>query len=179
MTHLSENSVLSIKNKSFSVTAEVVVPDDGANGTIIAQGGEIGGWSSFAKDGTLKFTYNLLGIQSFTTAATEPIPSGKRQVRTEFAHDGGGLGKGGTVTLYYDGAKVGEGRVEVTQPFMFSPDEGVDVGCEKGTTVSPELDVASSAFTGQINWVELKVGEGDPSHQVDPDQYIHMLMARQ
>jgi arylsulfatase A-like enzyme len=179
MTHLSENSVLSIKNKSFSVTAEVVVPDDGANGTIIAQGGEIGGWSSFAKDGTLKFTYNLLGIQSFTTAATEPIPPGKRQVRTEFAHDGGGLGKGGTVSLYYDGEKVGEGRVEVTQPFMFSPDEGVDVGCEKGTTVSPELDVASSVFTGQINWVELKVGEGDPSHQVDPDQYIHMLMARQ
>jgi arylsulfatase len=179
MTHLSENSVLSIKNKSFSVTAEVVVPDDGANGTIIAQGGEIGGWSSFAKDGTLKFTYNLLGVQTFTTTATQPIPPGKRQIRAEFAHDGGGLGKGGTVSLYYDGEKVGEGRVEATQPFMFSPDEGVDIGCEKGTTVSPELDVASSVFTGQIDWVELKVGEGDPSHQVDPDQYIHMLMARQ
>jgi arylsulfatase A-like enzyme len=179
MTHLSENSVLSVKNKSFSVTTEVVVPDGGVNGTIIAQGGAIGGWSFYTKDGKLKFVYNLLGIQVFTTEAAEPVPPGKHQVRAEFAYDGGGLGKGGTVSLYIDGKKVGEGRVEATQPFIFSADEGVDVGCEKGTTVAPELDVTSSAFTGQINWVELKVGEGDTSHQVDPEQHINVLMARQ
>jgi arylsulfatase len=179
MTHLSENSVLSVKNKSFSVTAEVVVPDDGATGTIIAQGGAIGGWSFYTKDGKLKFTYNLLGINTFTTEADEPVPSGKHQVRAEFTYDGGGLGKGGTVWLYYDGNKIGEGRVETTQPFIFSADEGVDVGCEKGTTVAPECDVKSSMFTGQINWVELKVGEGHTSQQVDPEQHINVLMARQ
>jgi arylsulfatase A-like enzyme len=179
MTHLSENSVLSIKNKSFSLTAEVVVPEGGVNGTIIAQGGALGGWSFYTKEGRLKFVYNLLGIKSFPTEATEPVPPGKHQVRAEFAYDGGGLGKGGTVSLYNDGEKVGEGRVEATQPFIFSADEGVDVGCEKGTAVAAELDVKTSAFTGQLNWVELKVGEGEASHQVDPEQHISVLMARQ
>ena len=147
MTSLSENSVLSIKNKSFSVTAEVVIPDDGANGTIIAQGGVIGGWSFYTKQGTAKFAYNLLGIQTFTAEAAEPVPPGQHQVRAEFAYDGGGYAKGGTVSLYYDGEKVGEGRVDATQPFVFSADEGLDVGCETGTAVAPECDAKSSAFT--------------------------------
>ena len=111
MSRLSENSVLSIKNKSFSVTAEVVVPEQSGNGkrpaggTIIAQGGAIGGWSLYAKDRKTKFTYNLLGVKTFTTEADEPVPPGKHQVRAEFTYDGGGLGKGGDVSLYYDGNK--------------------------------------------------------------------------
>jgi len=124
MVRLSENSVLSVKNKSFSVTAEVVVPDAAANGTILAQGGEIGGWSLYAKDGRAKFAYKLLGIQTFTTETSRPLPAGKHQVRLGFAYDGGGFGKGGTASLYYDGAKVDEGRVDATQPFVFSADEG-------------------------------------------------------
>ncbi len=185
MTRLSENSVLSIKNKSFSVTAEAVVPEQSANGngpvsgTIIAQGGAIGGWSFYAKDGKAKFTYNLLGLQVFTTEADEPVPPGKHQVRAEFAYDGGGLAKGGDVSLYYDGEKVGEGRVKATQPFIFSADEGLDIGRETGTTVAPECDVESSEFTGEINWVELKVGGDDHIHMVDPEDLIHVLMSRQ
>jgi hypothetical protein len=185
MFRLSENSVLSIKNKSFSVTAEVVVPEQSANGdkplsgTIMAQGGAFGGWSFYAKDGKAKFTYNLFGIQVFTTKADEPVLPGKHQVRAEFAYDGGGYAKGGDVTLYYDGEKVGEGRVEVTQPFLFSGDEGLDIGRETGTVVAPECDVESSKFSGEINWVELKVGGDDHSHMVDPEQLIHVLMTRQ
>ena len=179
MSRLSENSVLSIKNKSFSVTAEVIVPEQSANGTIIAQGGAIGGWSFYAKDGKAKFTYNLLGVKTFTTEADEPVPPGKHQVRAEFAYDGGGLGKGGDVSLYYDGEKVGEGRVEATQPFIFSADEGLDVGYETGTAVAPECDVEHSEFSGGINWVELKVGEDDHGHLVDPEEYIKVLIARQ
>jgi arylsulfatase A-like enzyme len=179
MMSLSENSVLSIKNKSFSVTAEVVIPDDGANGTIIAQGGVIGGWSFYTKQGTAKFAYNLLGIQTFTAEAAEPVPPGQHQVRAEFAYDGGGYAKGGTVCLYYDGEKVGEGRVDATQPFIFSADEGLDVGCEMGTAVAPECDAKSSAFTGTINWVELKLGEDDHSHLLDPEEHVSMLMGRQ
>jgi hypothetical protein len=127
MTHLSENSVLSIKNKSFSVTAEVIVPDvPGAplDGTIIAQGGAIGGWSFYVREGRTKFLYNLLGIQLFTTEASRPLPAGKHQVRAEFAYDGGGFGKGGTVTLYTDGEKVGEGRVDANELI------GVPVPCQ-------------------------------------------------
>jgi arylsulfatase A-like enzyme len=185
MSHLSENSVLSIKNKSFSVTAEVVVPEQSANGnrsasgTIIAQGGAIGGWSLYTKDGKVKFTYNLLGVNIFTIAADEVVPPGKHQVRAEFAYDGGGLGKGGDVSLYYDGNKVGEGRVEATQAFIFSADEGLDIGYETGTAVAPECDTQSSEFTGEINWVELKVGEDDHGHLVDPEEYVKVLMARQ
>jgi arylsulfatase len=179
MTRLSENSVLSVKNKSFSVTAEVVVLDGAVNGTIIAQGGAIGGWSLYAQDGKAKFAYNLLGLQVFTAEASERVASGKHQVRAEFAYDGGGPAKGGDVTLYYDGNKVGEGRVGATQPFIFSADEGMDVGCETGTTVAPECSVAGSAFTGGLNWVELKIGDDDHSHQIDPDEHISILMARQ
>jgi arylsulfatase len=179
MSHLSENSVLSIKNKSFSVTAEVVVPQGGANGTIIAQGGALGGWSFYARDGKVKFAYNLLGIRSFAAEAAEPIPPGKHQVRAEFAYDGGGMGKGGTVSLYNDGSKVGEGRIDATQPFIFSADEGLDVGYETGTTVATECDVKTSAFTGEIHWVELKAGGDDTSHVIDPEQHIQVLMARQ
>ena len=107
MGRLSENSVVSIKNKSFSITAEVEVPDGGAEGVIIAQGGRFGGWAVYAKGGHLKFTYNVLGIQEFATRRSSPIPAGKHQVRMEFAYDGGGLAKGGDVTLYHDGTEVG------------------------------------------------------------------------
>jgi hypothetical protein len=79
------------------------------------------------------------------------VPSGKHQVRAEFAYDGSGLAKGGDVTLYYDGEKVGEGRVERTQPFIFSADEGLDIGRETGTAVAPECDVQSSEFSGEID----------------------------
>jgi arylsulfatase len=179
MTRLSESSVLSIKNKSFSVTAEIVVSETGANGTIIGQGGAIGGWSFYTKDGVAKFAYNLLGIQTFTAEAGKPLPSGKHQVRVEFAYDGGGFGKGGTASLYYDGEKVGEGRIGATQPFIFSADEGLDIGCETGTPVAAECNAKSSAFTGEINWVELKVGDDDHTHLLDPDDHVRMLMGRQ
>jgi hypothetical protein len=80
---------------------------------------------------------------------------------------------------YYDGNKVGEGRVETTQPFIFSPDEGLDIGYETGTAVAPECDTQSSEFSGEINWVELKVGEDDNGHLVNPEEYAKVLIARQ
>ena len=179
MTGLSENSVLSIKNKSFSVTAEIVVPDDGAEGTLIAQGGALGGWSLYAKDGHVRFAYNLLGIQTFTAEASGQLPPGEHQVRAEFAYDGGGLAKGGEVSLYYDGEKAGDGRIDATQPLIFSADEGLDVGCETGTAVAAECDVRSSAFNGEINWVELKLGDDEHSHLIDEEEHVRVMMAQQ
>ena len=179
MGRLSENSVVSIKNKSFSVTAEVDVPETGANGVIIAQGGRFGGWAIYAKDGKAKFGYNVLGIQEFQITADTPIPSGKHQVRMEFAYDGGGLGKGGGVTLYYDGQAVGNGRVEATQPMVFSADETTDIGYESGTTVTPDYTAHSSRFTGKIHWVQLDLGTDDNDHFIDPDERFRIAMARQ
>ena len=137
------------------------------------------GWSVYAKEGKLKFTYNLLGIHEFATEATAPIPQGKHQVRMEFAYDGGGLGKGGHVTLYYDGQPAGSGRVEATQAMIFSADETTDIGYESGTPVSPDYTKQSSKFTGKIHWVQLDVGKDDHDHFVDPEDRLRIAMARQ
>jgi arylsulfatase len=179
MGRLSENSVVSIKNRSFSVTAEVEVPEEGADGVLIAQGGRFGGWAFYVKGGKAKFVYNVLGIQEFATEADVPIPSGTHQVRVEFAYDGGGLAKGGDVTLYHDGSPVGAGRVEATQPMVFSADETTDIGYESGTTVTDDYDAHTSRFTGKINWVQIDLGDDNHDHFIDPDERLRIAMARQ
>jgi arylsulfatase len=181
MGRLSENSVITIKNKSFSVTADVEVPEKGAEGVLIAQGGRFGGWSLYTKGGKAKFVYNVLGIHSYAIEATKPVPTGKTQVRMEFAYDGGGMGKGGNVTLYCDGKEVGKGRVEQTQGIIFSADETTDVGYESGTTVSPDYTAHTSRFNGKINWVQIDLGKDseDADHYVSPEERIRVAMARQ
>jgi arylsulfatase len=179
MGRLSENSVVSMKNKSFSVTADVEVPDGGVNGVIIAQGGRFGGWALYVDKGRAKFVYNVLGIHEYATEADEPIPAGHHQVRMEFAYDGGGLAKGGDVSLYYDGQSAGSGRVDATQPLVFSADETTDIGHETGTTVTPDYTAATSRFTGRIHWVQLDVGTDDHDHYIDPDERLRIAMATQ
>jgi arylsulfatase len=179
MGRLSESSVLNIKNKSFAVTAEVDVPEGGADGVIVAQGGGFGGWSVYVHDGAAKFVYNVLGIQHFTITADRPIPAGTHQLRMEFAYDGGGLAKGGDVTVFYDGEAVGTGRVGATQPLIFSADETTDVGYESGTTVSPDYTPQSSRFTGEINWIQIDAGTDDNDHYIDPAERLRVAMARQ
>ncbi len=112
---------MNVKNKSHSVTAQLVVPETAVSGVIATQGGMVGGWTLYAHEGRLKYCYNFFGIQHFMVTADQPIPAGEHQVRMEFAYDGGGLAKGGDVTLYYDGQPVGKGRVEITQPMAFRP----------------------------------------------------------
>jgi arylsulfatase len=181
MGRLSENSVVSIKNKSFSVTAEIEVNGKPAEGVIIAQGGRFGGWSLYARGGNLKFVYNVLGIHEFPTEATEPIPQGNHQVRMEFAYDGGGFAKGGDVTLFYDGKQVGKGRVAATQPMVFSADETTDIGYESGTPVSPDYTPNTSKFTGKIHWVQIDLGADaeDADHLISPEERLRVAMARQ
>jgi arylsulfatase len=179
MGRLSENSVVSIKNKSFSVTAEVEVPAGGADGVVIAQGGRFGGWALYTKDGRLKFVYNVLGLQEFITEAGPPIPAGRRQVRVEFRYDGGGLAKGGDVVLYHDGQQVGTGRIGATQPMIFSADETTDVGYESGTPVTADYPAGGSRFTGRINWVRIDLGPDDHDHFIDPEERLRVAMARQ
>jgi arylsulfatase len=179
MGRLSESSVVSIKNKSFSVTAEIDVPASGATGVLIAQGGQFGGWAVYAKDGRLKFVYNVLGIREFATTADVPIPEGFHQVRMEFAYDGGGLAKGGDVTLYHDGTAVGTGRVGATQPMIFSADETTDIGYESGTTVASDYTSRDSRFTGKIHWVQIDVGDDDHDHFIDPDERLRIALSRQ
>jgi arylsulfatase len=181
MGRLTEASILNIKNKSHAVTAEVEVPEAGAEGVVIAQGGAFAGWSLYAKEGRLRYCYNLLGLQSFTIESEAAIPAGTHQVRMEFGYYGGGLGKGGTVKLYLDGNQVGAGRVEATIPMIFSADETADVGRDTASPVSADYTRESSVFTGHVNWVQLDLGEDaeDADHLIDPEERLRVAMARQ
>jgi arylsulfatase len=176
---LSVNSVSNTKYKSFAVTAEIEVPEAGAAGVIVAQGASIGGWSLYANEGKLKYCYNVCGVQHFFTEATSAIPSGKHQARVEFAYDGGGLGKGGAVSLFVDGNKVGEGRVELTQAMIFSADETLDVGVDDASPVSPDYQTKNNAFNGTVNWVQIDIGKDDHDHMISPDERFSVAMARQ
>ena len=178
MGRLTENVVLNLKNKSCSVTAELEFPDK-AEGVIVAQGGEFGGWSLYARDGKLKYCYNMFGVNRFYTESATPLPAGKHQVRMEFVYDGGGLAKGGNVTLFLDGSKIGEGRVAATQPMMFSGDETLDVGNENSSTVTPDYTAGTSKFNGTIHWVQLDAGLDDHDHLITPEERLSVAMARQ
>ncbi|MFN8663196.1 MAG: arylsulfatase [Thermomicrobiales bacterium] len=179
MGRLSENSVLNIKNKSHAVTAQVVVPDGGATGVIVAQGGSVGGWSLYANAGRLTYCYNYFGIDITRIGADTPLPAGTHQVRMEFAYDGGGTGKGGAVTLYVDGARVGDGRVEATEPTVFSGDESCDVGREFGSPVSPDYGPRGNAFTGSVTWVQIDLEGDDHDHLIAPEERFQVAMAKQ
>jgi sulfatase-like protein len=181
MGRLSESSVVVLKNKSHAVTAQVVVPEQGARGVLVAQGGAFGGWSLYAKDGRPAYCYNLFGLQRFKVTGDAPLPAGEHQVRMEFAYDGGGLAKGGAVTLYVDGAEVGAGRVAATQPLIFSGDETTDVGSDSATPVSDDYGPKDSAFTGRVRWVQLDIAAGaeDHDHLITPEERLRVAMARQ
>jgi arylsulfatase len=181
MGRLSENSVVNIKNKSHAVTAEIEVPKSGAEGVIIAQGGNIGGWALYAKGGKLKYCYNLLGVQHFYVEATSVLPAGAHQVRMEFAYAGGGLGKGGKVSLFVDGKPVGEGTVAATAAMIFSADDGCDVGVDTGSPVSEDYGPQGNAFSGRVKGVQIALGEASESsdHLVSPEDAVRIAMARQ
>ncbi|MGQ0633145.1 MAG: arylsulfatase [Planctomycetaceae bacterium] len=181
MGRLLENCVLSIKNKSHSVTAEIVVPAQGAEGVIISQGANIGGWSLYAKNGKLKYCYNWGGFKNFFVESADKLPTGPHQVRMEFAYAGGGLGKGGKATLFVDGKKVGEGEVGATLAFVFSADDGCDVGEDSGAPVSPDYGPRGNAFNGEVKGVQLSIAD-DPNnsdHLVKPEDAIRSALGRQ
>ena len=138
MGRLSENSVINLKNNSHSVTAEIVVPDGGAEGVVIAQGGAFAGWALYLQDSKPAYCHNVLSLARFKAYGDTAVPPGVHQVRMEFAYDGGGLAKGGTITLYIDGTKVGDGRAEATVPMVYSADETCDLGSDTGSSVSDD-----------------------------------------
>jgi arylsulfatase len=181
MGRLTENVVLNVKNKSHSVTASVVIPDGGANGVLFAQGGSFGGWSFYLHDGAPAYCYNLLGLQRLGIQGRGALAPGAHQVRMEFAYDRGGLGKGGTVTLYVDGVQAGQGRVEGTHPLVFSADETADVGRDTASPVSDDYHGETSVFTGKIDWVQLEIGDAaqDADHLITPEERFRVAMARQ
>jgi arylsulfatase len=179
MNRLSENSVLNLKNKSHSVTAEVDVPEGGATGVIVAQGGAFAGWSLYLHGGKPKYCHNLAGLMRFYVEADTEVPPGTHQVRMEFTYDGGGLAKGGTAALFIDGQPAGDGRIDATVPMIYSGDETCDVGSDTGTPVSEDYAGDSSRFTGTVNWVELQIGDDSHDHLISPEERMRVATSIQ
>jgi len=180
-TRVPSLAMVNLANTSYAITAEIEVPKSGAEGVIVAVGGVTGGWSLYAKKGKPKFCYNFFGLQQSYVEGSSALTPGKHQVRLEFAYDGGGLAKGGKTTLFVDGKKAGEGRVEQTEPFAFG-EESCDVGFEAGSAVTSDYgQEGRNAFSGQVNWVEFDAGTAgdDHNHLITPEQRLSVAMAKQ
>jgi arylsulfatase len=169
MVGMTENVFLNLKNHSHMITAEVEVPKIGAKGVLLTQGGRFGGWSLYLNDGKPTYTYNWLGLQRYTVAATQALPPGKATIRFEFAYDGGGLGKGGKGTLFVNGKQVATGRIERTQCCVFSADEGADVGIDEGTPVTEAYKVPFK-FTGKIAKVTVELKDVKAADRNETEQ---------
>jgi arylsulfatase len=161
MDGMLENTFMNVKNKSKTITAELELPEEGASGAILVQGGRFGGWAFYMRDGKPVYTYNYLGLSRDTIAADKPIAKGKATVVLDFEYEGGGVGKGGMATISVNGEEVAKGRIAKTQPNMFSADETADVGLDNQTPVAEDIGIGRVAtrFTGMINKITLEVNE--------------------
>jgi len=178
MGRLTEATVLNVKNRSHAVTARVTVAPDGAGGVIIAQGGEFGGWALYVTNGRLTYCHNFLGLQRFKVQAEARLEPGAHEVRMELAYDGGGLGKGGTVSLSVDGQAAGAGPIGATVPMVYSLDETTDIGRDTASPVSDDYTADESIFRGTVEWVRIDIGDAvEP--QLPPEDRLRIAMARQ
>ncbi|WP_276389605.1 arylsulfatase [Eudoraea chungangensis] len=160
MEGMLENTFLNVKNNSKSIVADVNL-EGNDKGIILCQGGKFGGWALYMDKGRPAYTYNYFGLESYTITSKTKIKSDSAEIKLEFTYDGDGLGKGGTAKIFVDGEVVAEGRVDKTQPAVFSADETADVGKDDATQVADKVfkDVADSEFTGYINQVTISIPE--------------------
>jgi arylsulfatase A-like enzyme len=154
VTGIPEGSAPNTKNRSFSITADIDVAKDGAEGVLVTQGGRFAGWSFFLKDGKPTYAYNFLNSDRTIIQSSEPVAIGKSKVRFDFAYDGGGVGAGGTGKLFINDKQVAEGRIEKTVGFRIGLDETFDVGQDTGSAVVDSYQVPFK-FTGNLEQVKL------------------------
>ena len=157
------------------------MPDGGAEGVIIAQGGAFAGWSLYLNDGKPTYCYNLLGLQRFNVEGDAALPPGTHQVRMEFAYDGGGLGKGGDVTLYVDGGKVGEGRVEAHRADDLLGRRDVRRRLRHRLARQRRLHRRGQPLHrhGQLGADRHRRAAEDHDHLITPEERLQIAMARQ
>jgi len=155
MTGLLENDFINVKNTSFAIDADIDSTES-ANGVLVSQGGKFGGWSFYVNQGKPTFVYNYLGLEQYTITSNSKLPKGKATVKLDFDYDGG-RGAGGTATLYINGQEVASGRVEKTEPNIFSADETASVGVDLETSVSEDYTRSTSKFTDTINKVTISL----------------------
>jgi arylsulfatase len=159
MVYMSENAFINVKNASVDLVADVEVSGTRNHGVLLAQGGRFGGWSFWVDHGRPVYSYNFLGLEVFQVAATEAMADGKHSLKMAFDYDvAKGRGAGGTVSLFIDGKKVGEGNVGKTHANIFSLDDTADTGVDTGTPVDEAYgEGQGNAFTGVLEKVQVEV----------------------
>ncbi len=176
---LNVHSVVSVKNRTHSVTAEVEVPAAGVRGVIVAEGANFGGWGLYMKDGKLTYVYNCAGMELYTVQDPGLLTPGSHLIRMEFAYDGGGIGKGGMVTLFVDAKKVAEGRIERTVPVAFAGDARLMVGNKTGGPICPDFRVSGNHFSGRVNWVQIDLAPARADQVISGEQQMKVALATQ
>ncbi|MFN2136501.1 MAG: arylsulfatase [Candidatus Promineifilaceae bacterium] len=180
MSHLTENTVLNVKNRSHTITAEVEIPESGANGVIIAQGGRFAGWSLYVKDNAAKYVHNFFDADYYYVGGEEKLPAGTVTIRYHFTFEGEKPGGGGTGELFINDEKVAVGKIEKTVPFIFSGDETLDIGGDLALPVTDDYpEGMSNKFSGTIHWVRIDLGDDTVSQLEPEEQKYHRLLARQ
>ena len=159
MAGIMENAFLNVKNSSVTIEAELELTGKD-RGVIIAQGGKFGGWALYMDQGKPTYTYNWFGLELYTVQSPRPVKGERATIKLDFDYDGGGPGKGGLATLFVNGDKVAEGRIDKTQPAVFSADETADVARDEGTPVAPAFaNLEDSKFTGHVKTVAISIPE--------------------
>jgi arylsulfatase len=153
---IPENSAPNMKNKSHTITFDLEVPKEGGDGVLVAEGGVCAGFSLYVRNGSPVYEYNWFTQSRYKIAGSEKLPQGPCTVRADFEYDGGGIAKGGILTLFVNDKKVAEGRVEKTVPARFSADETFDVGVDTGSPVSADY-ASPNPFTGTIKNVRIEL----------------------
>lgn len=176
MSRLNENTVINIKNTSFTVTASVSLGEQPSQGAIIAQGGSFGGWCLYFKDGVPAYAHNWVGLETYTVRAKEAVSGGDHTIEVRFDYDGGGSGRGGTATIFCDGRDIGSGRVEKTVPGVFSFDDFLDIGCDNGEPVVQDYAESGGRFTGTIKQVVIDIA---PDAHHDPELVVRAKYRKQ
>ena len=173
MIGLPDSSSPNLLNKSWTITAEVELPDDKTNGMILAHGGIEGGYGLYLSEGKPAFVYNYLALERITFASKETLPKGKATIVVDFVYDGGGIGKGGSLTVTANGKKVAEGRLERSVPIKFSIGEGLDIGMDGGSAVDFVYQLPFE-FGGTIEKVtfELKPKPADTKPAEDQEAVV-------
>jgi arylsulfatase A-like enzyme len=172
---IPENSAPYFKNRSHSVSAEVEIPEGGAEGPICAIGGIGGGWSLYIKDRKLVYCYNNIGKYSYLRSS-EDVPTGKVTLGFEFEKTGKEkFGAGGIARLFINGKQAGELEIPRTVRFLYSMGESFDIGRDSGTVVTPEYKPRTE-FTGKIKKVDINLaGE----KHTDPEAEVHKTLAQE
>ena len=180
MSHLTENTVLNVKNRSHTITAEVEIPEGDTNGVIIAQGGRFAGWSLYVKDGAVKYVHNFFDTDYFYVGGEVNLPTGVVNIRYHFNFEGNAPGGGGTGTIYVNEKQVAEGKIGKTVPFIFSADETLDVGGDLALPVTDDYpEGESNKFSGKINWVRIDLEKDNVSHLEPEELKYQRALARQ